>query len=75
VADYAQDVFEYQNEPPSDKDIVFQFDDIKIVIDKKSLVYLNGMTLEYKNTFLFQGFVFKNFNEKSRCGCGKSVSF
>lgn len=56
------------------KDTVLGFDDVRIFIDPKSLVYLKGMTLDYKETIMENGFVFNNPNAKKSCGCGTSFS-
>jgi iron-sulfur cluster assembly protein len=45
---------------PTDK--VFEFDGVKIVVDPKSLLYLHGMTLDYKESLMQSGFVFENPN-------------
>ena len=59
-------------ERPTDK--VFDFDGVKILVDPKSLLYLNGMTLDYKESLMQSGFVFENPNAKKSCGCGTSFS-
>jgi len=59
-------------ERPTDK--VFTFDGVKIVVDPKSLLYLHGMTLDYKESLLQSGFVFENPNAQKNCGCGTSFS-
>ena len=46
----------------------------KLFVDKKSLIYLNGSTLEWEKTLMRQGFKFVNPNEKGGCGCGESFS-
>ena len=57
------------------KDTVLEFDGgVRIFIDPKSLVYLKGMTLDYKETIMDNGFVFNNPNAKKSCGCGTSFS-
>ena len=48
--------------------------DFSIVIDKKSLVYLSGIELDFKQEGLNQGFVFNNPNAKGTCGCGESFT-
>ncbi|MCZ2075272.1 MAG: iron-sulfur cluster assembly accessory protein [Bryobacteraceae bacterium] len=55
-------------------DNVFQFDGIEVFIDPKSMVYLDGMTLDYKESIIQSGFVFENPNAKKSCGCGTSFS-
>jgi iron-sulfur cluster assembly protein len=57
---------------PHDKE--FELDGIKVVIDKKSYLYLNGTTLDYVQQGLTGGFTFVNPNAKSSCGCGTSFS-
>lgn len=56
------------------KDIEFIFDGLKVLIDNKSIVYLNGSTLDYKKTLFSQEFVWNNPNSVSECGCGKSFN-
>jgi iron-sulfur cluster assembly protein len=57
---------------PTDK--VFDFEDVKIFIDPKSLVFLDGMTLDYKESLMQSGFDFINPHAKKNCGCGTSFS-
>jgi len=57
---------------PTDK--VFEFDGVKVVVDPKSLLYLHGMTLDYKESLMQSGFVFENPSAQKRCGCGTSFS-
>ena len=57
---------------PTDK--VFEFDGVKIFVDPKSMLYLDGMTLDYKESLMQSGFVFENPNAKKSCGCGTSFS-
>ena len=59
-------------ERPSDK--VFEYDGVKIFVDPKSLLYLNGMILDYQESLMQSGFVFDNPNAKKACGCGTSFS-
>ena len=57
---------------PHDKE--FEVDGVKIVVDRKSYLYLNGTTLDYVKQGLTSGFTFVNPNAKSSCGCGTSFS-
>ena len=66
-------VIEYADEVSID-DTVFEERGIKIIIDAKSLVYLDGTELDFVKEGLNEGFKFTNPNEKSRCGCGESFS-
>ena len=56
----------------SDEDEVYQFDELKLVVDKKSLIYLKGTQLDYVKDGLNEGFEFTNPNVKNECGCGES---
>jgi iron-sulfur cluster assembly protein len=57
-----------------ERDHIFEFEDVRVFIDPKSLIYLNGMTLDYEDTLMRQGFVFNNPNATKSCGCGTSFS-
>lgn len=58
----------------NESDKVFEDNDIKIIVDKKSFLYLVGTTLEYSGGLNGTGFVFKNPNANRTCGCGESFS-
>lgn len=55
-------------------DKVFEIDGIKVAVDAKSYLYLNGTTLDYVTQGLTGGFTFVNPQAKSSCGCGTSFS-
>lgn len=55
-------------------DKVFEANDIKIIVDKKSFLYLVGTTLEYSGGLNGKGFVFNNPNANRTCGCGESFA-
>ena len=55
-------------------DEVFEDNDVKVVIDKKSLVYLEGTEIDFAKEGLNEGFRFKNPNVKDECGCGESFT-
>jgi iron-sulfur cluster assembly protein len=59
---------------PRPTDQVLNFEDVKVFIDPKSLVFLDGMTLDWKDSLIHSGFVFENPNAKKSCGCGTSFS-
>ena len=59
---------------PRESDNIFTFDDVRVFIDPKSFVYLQGMTLDYEETLIRQGFNFINPNSAHSCGCGSSFS-
>jgi len=55
-------------------DEIFESQGVKIFIDPKSLVYIDGTELDYTKEGLNEGFKFKNPNEKDTCGCGESFT-
>ncbi|MBT8256535.1 MAG: iron-sulfur cluster assembly accessory protein [Bacteroidia bacterium] len=55
-------------------DKMFEDNHVKIIIDKKSFLYLVGTTLEYSGGLNGKGFVFNNPNANRTCGCGESFS-
>jgi iron-sulfur cluster assembly protein len=57
-----------------ERDHIFQFDDVRIFVDPKSFIYLHGMTVDYQETLMQQGFVFVNPNAAKSCGCGTSFT-
>lgn len=57
-----------------DSDKIFEDNQITIVVDKKSFLYLVGTTLEYSGGLNGKGFVFNNPNANRTCGCGESFS-
>ena len=64
--EYADDV--------APEDMVFEGHGVKVLIDPKSLAYLDGTELDYTREGLNEGFKFNNPNEKDRCGCGESFN-
>lgn len=58
----------------AEEDKVFEDNGVKIIVDKKSFLYLIGTTLEYSGGLNGTGFVFNNPNANRTCGCGESFS-
>jgi iron-sulfur cluster assembly protein len=72
-------VIEFNDGPPHARDRLFEYvasdgTNVRVVVDPKSLLYLNGTVLDWEQTLMRQGFKFANPNEKSGCGCGTSFS-
>jgi iron-sulfur cluster assembly protein len=72
-------VIEFHDGPPHGRDRVFDHvasdgTPVRVVVDPKSLVYLQGTLLDWEQTLMRQGFKFVNPNEKAGCGCGSSFS-
>ncbi|MDH5484706.1 MAG: iron-sulfur cluster assembly protein IscA [Gammaproteobacteria bacterium] len=67
VIEFVDDINELEDE-------VFESNGVKIVVDKKSLVYLDGTEMDFTKEGLNEGFKFTNPNEKDSCGCGESFT-
>ena len=59
---------------PQEQDQIFEDNEVRIIVDKKSFLYLVGTTLEYSGGLNGKGFVFNNPNANRTCGCGESFS-
>lgn len=66
-------VLEFADEVAAN-DSVFEDRDITVIVDQKSLVYLDGTELDFGKEGLNEGFKFKNPNVKDECGCGESFN-
>ena len=58
----------------NENDQLYEDNNVKIIVDKKSFLYLVGTTLEYSGGLNGKGFVFNNPNANRTCGCGESFS-
>lgn len=66
-------VIRFEREPrPGDK--VFELDGAKVFVDLKSLLYLKGVTLDWRGDLMQQGFTFVNPNARKTCSCGLSFT-
>ncbi|MCW5764547.1 MAG: iron-sulfur cluster insertion protein ErpA [Phycisphaeraceae bacterium] len=61
-------------ESQKDTDEAFEQHGITIICDPKSLIYLSGVNIDFKDEIMGRGFVFNNPNATSTCGCGSSFS-
>lgn len=60
---------------PRGTDSVFLFEnDVQVFVDPKSMKFLDGMTLDWKDSLMHSGFVFENPHAKKACGCGTSFT-
>lgn len=66
IMDFAKEIGE--------DDVVFESQGVKLLVDKESLPFVEGMELDYTKEGLNEGFKFNNPNVKSTCGCGTSFS-
>lgn len=58
----------------STHDDTYEFEGLQVIVDKKSALYLTGMTLDFSSALVGGGFKFINPNAKQSCGCGESFS-
>jgi iron-sulfur cluster assembly protein len=70
-------LFEWADAEPRADDQVLSFEDgrVRVFVDPKSFVFLDGSTLDYATTLMARGFKWVNPNVKGTCGCGESVQF
>ncbi len=61
---------DFDNPKPGDR--IFEKEGARVIVDMKSLLYLTGTELEYKESLMQSGFVFQNPNVKRTCSCGSS---
>jgi iron-sulfur cluster assembly protein len=61
-------------EPATESDEQLESSGIQILVDQKSALYLTGVEIDFKDEVMGRGFVFKNPNATSSCGCGSSFS-
>ncbi len=66
-------VLKFDNQK-NDTDQVFEDNGVKVIVEKKSILYLAGTVLEYSGGLNGKGFVFNNPNAARTCGCGESFS-
>ena len=67
---YVLDIEEHQKEG----DQLYNFDNVKVLVDSKSIIYLAGTELDYTDGLNGAGFVFNNPNAQRTCGCGNSFA-
>ena len=65
--------FKFDTKPRA-TDQVLDYEGVQVYIDPKSLVFLDGMTLDWQDSLMQSGFVFENPHAKKSCGCGTSFS-
>jgi iron-sulfur cluster assembly protein len=68
-------LFEWSDGPARERDMVVEKDGVQVLVDPKSLVYLDGTELDFVRGMMGHGFKFNNPNAKGACGCGESVQF
>jgi iron-sulfur cluster assembly protein len=70
-------LFEWADAEPRPEDKILAFEDgaVRVFIDPKSYLFLEGSTLDFATTLMARGFKWVNPNVKGTCGCGESVQF
>jgi iron-sulfur cluster assembly protein len=66
--------YKMEIDAPKGGDKVFERDGARVVVDRKSFLYLNGTELDYADTLMSTGFTLHNPNVKRTCGCGASFA-
>jgi iron-sulfur cluster assembly protein len=67
-------VTDFTDDPPRRRDLVYDFDGLQVLVDDRSLRYLEGSVLRYENSLMYQGFKWDNPQQESSCGCGLTFS-
>jgi iron-sulfur cluster assembly protein len=67
-------VLQFDDGEPTARDVSWELDGTRVIVDRKSLLYLSGSRLAWKKTLMSTGFEFENPHEASRCGCGHSFN-
>lgn len=67
-------VYDFAKKIRPGRDLVFEFGDLKVVVDDRSIVFLKGATLDWRQELMGYGFQWKNPNATGDCGCGESFN-
>ncbi len=67
-------VLDYTDEPPRPRDLVYDFHGTRVLVDNRSIAYIDGSTIVYERSLMFTGLKFKNPLEATTCGCGETFS-
>lgn len=67
-------VFDFARKVREKRDLVYDFDGLKVVVDDRSLKFLEGAVLDWEEQLLGYGFKWRNPNASGGCGCGESFS-
>ena len=68
-------LFEFEDDGARGNDHVFLQDGVKVLVDPKSMLYLDGTEVDFETGMRGHGFRFKNPNVQDACGCGESIAF
>lgn len=59
---------------PNARELVYEFDGLRVYVDERSLKFIEGSVIDAKNSLMYQGLKFENPNEEKSCGCGATFS-
>lgn len=59
---------------PKERDIVYEFDGVRVFVDERSLRFIDGSVIDAKQSLMYQGLKFSNPQEEKSCGCGMTFS-
>ncbi|HEY5962091.1 MAG TPA: iron-sulfur cluster assembly accessory protein [Polyangiaceae bacterium] len=59
---------------PRERELVYEFDGVQMYVDERSLRFIDGSTIDAKNSLMYQGLKFDNPHEEKSCGCGATFS-
>ena len=68
-------LFEFEDRAPRPNDLVVEKDGVRVIVDPKSMFYLDGTEVDFETGIRGHGFKFTNPNIKDSCGCGESITF
>ena len=67
-------ILDLTNNMKDNDQLVSEEDNIKVICDPQSLIYLNGTSIDFRDEVMGRGFVFENPNATASCGCGSSIA-
>ncbi|MGC4066040.1 MAG: iron-sulfur cluster assembly accessory protein [Polyangiaceae bacterium] len=67
-------VTELTEEAPKSRELVYDFDGVRVFVDERSLDFIDGSVIDAKTTLMYQGLKFDNPLEEKSCGCGATFS-
>lgn len=66
--------FDFESKTPDQFDRIFESKDLKIIVDRKSLIYIDGTQVDFNTSLMERGFKFDNPKANAACGCGTSFT-
>ena len=66
--------FDFESKEPNQFDRIFESQDLKVIVDRKSLIYIDGTQVDFNTSLMERGFKFDNPKANAACGCGTSFT-